>query len=206
MRPTSEKHETTGAPRPVLVWRLDEPMLVLSSAPAGGGMGVRDWILNAEVPMDYGRHDLEHHVDEMARELGCAGPGVGLLTATDVTRWRHASDEGVEAVATVGLTKPTWAASPDDGHGRWEPGTINVVVFLPVQLGPAALVNAVITVTEAKAQALLDRGVPGTGTASDAVCIVCPIGGETVAFAGPRSPWGARLARAVHTAVGSGIR
>lgn len=76
---------------------------------------------------------------------------------------------------------------------------------MPVCLSAAALVGAVITVTEAKTQALLEAGVPGTGTASDAVCILCPQQGPAEPFAGPRAPWGARIARAVHSAVRAGL-
>jgi adenosylcobinamide amidohydrolase len=78
---------------------------------------------------------------------------------------------------------------------------VNIVGIVPERLSPAALVNAVLTVTEAKAQALWDAGVAATGTASDAVCIVCPTDGPEHPFGGPRSQWGARLARAVHRAV-----
>ncbi len=180
-------------------------MLVLSSAPHGGGLGLRSWIVNAQVPLDYARVDLDAHVAELASELDCTGPGVGMLTATDVRRFTIGNDEDTKVVATVGLSKPTWAASADGGHGRWAPGTINLIAWLPVRLSPAALVNAVITLTEAKSQALLDRRVPGTGTASDAVCVLCPATGAEIAFGGPRSPWGARLARACHAAVGAGI-
>jgi adenosylcobinamide amidohydrolase len=74
-----------------------------------------------------------------------------------------------------------------------------------VALSDAALVNAIATVTEAKAQALADTGVAGTGTASDAVCVAAAaaIGtdGEAETYGGPRSVWGARMARAVHRAV-----
>jgi len=62
-------------------------------------------------------------------------------------------------------------------------------------------------VTEAKTQALAEAGVPGTGTSSDAVCIACPAAepaGPVEPFGGPRSPWGARAARAVHRAVAAG--
>jgi adenosylcobinamide hydrolase len=206
LTPLLLEHHTTGAPRPALVWRFARPMLVLSSAPYGGGLGLRSWIINAEVPLDYDRVDLEAHCAELAGELGCTDTGVGMLTATDARRFTVADDDETRVVATVGLSKPTWAASPDGGHGRWLPGTINVVAWLPVRLSPAALVNAVITVTEAKTQALLDREVPGTGTASDAVCIVCLPTGDEARFAGPRSAWGARLARATHAAVTGGIR
>jgi adenosylcobinamide amidohydrolase len=80
-------------------------------------------------------------------------------------------------------------------------GTINIMAVLPVAMTDAALVNAVMTMTEAKTQALVEAGVAGTGTASDAVCLAVPAVGEAELFGGPRSLWGARLARAVHAAV-----
>jgi adenosylcobinamide amidohydrolase len=84
------------------------------------------------------------------------------------------------------------------------PGTINIVVAVPVALSDAALVNAVVTATEAKTQALLEAGYPCTGTASDAICVAASTSGEQEPFAGPRSTWGARIARAVHAAVRAG--
>jgi adenosylcobinamide amidohydrolase len=84
-------------------------------------------------------------------------------------------------------------------------GTINIMAVLPVAMTDAALVNAVMTMTEAKTQALVEAGVAGTGTASDAVCVVVPAAGEEELFGGPRSVWGSRLARAVHAAVLQGV-
>jgi adenosylcobinamide amidohydrolase len=78
-------------------------------------------------------------------------------------------------------------------------------VQLPVRFTEAALLNALCTATEAKSQALFEAGVPGTGTASDAVTVVCPLAGAAEEFAGPRSAWGARLARTVHAAVLAGV-
>jgi adenosylcobinamide amidohydrolase len=85
-------------------------------------------------------------------------------------------------------------------------GTINVLAVVPVPLSDAALVNAVVTATEAKAQALAEAGLRATGTSSDAVCVACPVAGtqEPEPYGGPRSVWGARLARAVHAAVAEG--
>src|SRR5690606_7435281 len=113
----------------------------------------------------------------------------------------HDEDEGVQAWATVGVSVPTWAAAPDGAISEWVPGTINVVVHVPVALSGAAMVNAVMTVTEAKSQALFEAGVPGTGTATDAVCVLTPTSGPREDFAGPRSTWGGRLGRAVYAAV-----
>ena len=189
---------------PPLVWRFDPPALVLSSAPVGGGLGVRHWIINGRVPLDYARRDLDAHIAELAADVGCIGDGVGMLTAASLDAGVR-DDGGVICTATVGISKPTWAADAEGAVSAWAPGTINVVVQVPVRLSDAALVNAVMTATEAKTQALLDRGVPGTGTASDAVCIVCPTDGVAEPFAGPRSAWGSRLARAVHAAVLDGL-
>jgi adenosylcobinamide amidohydrolase len=128
-----------------------------------------------------------------------------MLTAADLTLG-HCEDAGVRAWATVGVTAPTWAADADEAMTVWTPGTINLVVAVPAALADAALVNLATTVTEAKSQALADAGVPGTGTASDAVCVLCRPDGAPEPFGGPRSTWGARAARAVHAAVGERLR
>jgi adenosylcobinamide amidohydrolase len=210
-----------GVAWPVLVWEAGPSWRMISSAAVGGGIGERVWWLNAGVPRDYARTDLPVHVAEIAAKLGLSGDGVGMLTAADVRTWTRAEDGGVRVVATVGLGVPVPAAAPAERtvtQTAARVGTINILVVLPVPLTDAALVNAVLTATEAKTQALVEQEVPGTGTSSDAVCIACPSpddgrspGGadgwmvETAEpFCGPRSTWGARLARAVHAAVGEG--
>ena len=194
-----------GRPYPVLVWRAARPLRMVASAPHGGGLGVRRWIVNAQVPASYGRRDPDHHLTRLGVSLGLRGGGVGMLTAADVRAVSCTVDGGVEVSATVGLGHPTWAAAPDDVRPVSLVGTVNLVVVLPQRLSDAALVNAVATATEAKAQALWEVGIPGTGTATDAVCIACSDEGPAAAFGGPRSVWGARLARAVHGAVRGGL-
>lgn len=194
-----------GRQYPVLVWRASGPMRMVASAPHGGGVGVRRWVVNAQVPAGYGRRDPDHHLTKLGVSLGLPGRGVGMLTAADVRAVSSSSDGGVEVAATVGLGHPTWAAAPDVVGPVSLVGTVNLVVVLPERLSDAALVNAVATATEAKAQALWDAGIAGTGTATDAICIACPDEGPPHAFGGPRSTWGARLARAVHAAVSSGV-
>ncbi|WP_197515001.1 adenosylcobinamide amidohydrolase [Mycobacterium sp. 1245805.9] len=204
---------------PVLVWQFAEPRLCISSGPLGGGIGARDWVVNATVPLDYDRTDPDRHLTEIGTALKLSGAGCGLLTAVDVTRHHRADDGGVHAAATVGLSSPAWAAAPDRHFRRQSRsgvqttdgdehrvGTINIVVAVPVRLSHAALVNAVATATEAKAQALYDTGVPATGTASDAVVVHCPTDGTPETYGGPRSAFGARIARAVHAAVLAGAR
>jgi adenosylcobinamide amidohydrolase len=204
---------------PVLVVTFPTALRVVSSAPWGGGLGLRRFILNAQVLPGYARHDPDAHLAAMAGGLGLAGPGVGMLTAADVGAARATDDEGVAVVATVGLGHPIRAAAPagpgvrgapgndgdrgapgNDGE-RVTAGTINLIAVLPVRLSDAALINAVATATEAKVQALGDLGLDATGTATDAIAVACPAGGAPEPFGGPRSPWGGRLARAVHAAV-----
>jgi adenosylcobinamide hydrolase len=83
-------------------------------------------------------------------------------------------------------------------------GTVNIVALLPVRLDDAALVNAVATVAEAKAQALHELGLAATGTATDSVTLLCPPDGSAAQYGGPRSRWGAPLARAACQAVRAG--
>jgi adenosylcobinamide amidohydrolase len=194
---------------PVAVWRAGPGHRMIASGVVGGGLGERAWVLNAQVPGGYHRMDPAAHIVELAAGLGLDGPGVGLLTAASVNDAAEREDEGVRVAATVGLRVPTWAAAPP-GSADVEfgpirrPGTINIIVSVPVPLSDAAYVNAVITATEAKTQALLDAGILATGTASDAIAIAAPVADEQENFAGPRSLWGARIARAVHAAVHAG--
>ncbi|MGH3389371.1 MAG: adenosylcobinamide amidohydrolase [Actinomadura sp.] len=206
---------------PVAVWRAGPGLRMISSAMVGGGIGPAEWVLNAQVAGGYARMDPVVHLGELTASHGLTGPGVGMLTAAAVDRLVVRADEGVEAVATVGLRVPTWAAAPQDAmdlelapirderrrpgavDGR-RPGTINIIVSVPVAFTDAALVNAVATVTEAKTQAVQDAGYQCTGTATDAVCVAVRRDGPAEPFAGPRSPWGARIARAVHAAVHAG--
>jgi adenosylcobinamide amidohydrolase len=195
-----------GGDLPLLLWRFGGPVRAIASAPHGGGVGVRRWVVNAQVPAAYARRDPDHHLAKLGVSLGLPGRGVGMLTAADVRRYTTGIDGGVEVVATVGLGHPILAAAPDDGRVQDLVGTVNVLAIMPERLSDPALVNAVATVAEAKAQALRDLGLDATGTATDAVCIVCPDQGSPAQFGGPRSLWGARLARAVHGAILAGGR
>jgi adenosylcobinamide amidohydrolase len=184
----------------------------LSSAVLGGGLtSARHW-LNLQVPHDYARIDPEAHLIEVARANALDPTAViGMLTAADVRAGVRRDRGPASAVATVGIGQPLAAAGR---RPRPLPrvGTINVFVVVRQPLSDAALVAAVQTATEAKAQALADAGVralnhhgPATGTATDAICVATTPGAE-VAFAGPATAIGAAIAHAVHGAVLSGAR
>jgi adenosylcobinamide hydrolase len=191
--------EVDGAP--VYVWRAESPWLAVSSAVLGGGIGLRNWVVNATVANTYARLDPDRHLTEIATSLGLTGDGIGLLTAVDVREVVHREDGGVRVAVTTGIgAHPTWAAGPASVPAE-RVGTINAICWLPVRLTEAALVNAVATVAEAKAQALVESGVPGTGTPTDSVVVLCPPDGPAEPFGGPRSVVGGAIARAVHGAI-----
>jgi adenosylcobinamide amidohydrolase len=219
---------------PTLVWEPGAGWRAISSAVLGGGIGPLSWLVNAQVPDGYRRMDPDRHLAAIAAGLGLAPPGVGLLTAARVADVEVVRDSGVVVAATVGIGRPTWAAAgptvspavglaagPAAGPAAGEresaagyrPGTINILVCVPVPLEDSALVGAVITATEAKVQGLLDASVGCSGTASDAICVAAPdpagalgAGRSAEAFAGPRSHWGSPIGRAVHAAVHAGVR
>jgi adenosylcobinamide hydrolase len=200
-----------GSAGPVLYWRFGGPMRSISSAIVGGGIVRSEWLLSVTVPSDYDRLDPQVHIAEVANLVGLSGIGIGLLTAVDVSSFSVGKCDGAFVYATVGVRRPVWAFDPHeplpDREPDPQPGTINLVCYVNERLSDAALVNAVTTITEAKTQALAERSVLGTGTASDAVAVLCPHAKvrEDAKFCGPRSYWGARLARATYEAVALGV-
>lgn len=193
---------TQGAP--LLLWRFDEPVNVVSSAAYGGGLGQRSWLLNATV-RPYYEGDPCAHVGALAGELGCRGAGAGLLTAVDVREAVTVTEGPVTVTVTTGVGQPCYAAEFEYPAAAVGVGTINVVGGVGVPLAEGGMVNAVATVAEAKAQALADAGVPGTGTCTDATALYCPPGEAVQSYGGPRSALGAPLARAVYQAVRTGL-
>ena len=199
-------------PDHALLATLPAPHRCLSSAVLGGGLSTARHWLNLQVAHDYARTDPDVHLTEVAAANGLdPGAVVGMLTAADVRAGVRRDRGPASAVATVGIGQPLAAAGR---RPRPLPrvGTINVFIVVRHALSDAALVSAVQTATEAKAQALADAGVralnhhgPATGTATDAICVAAPPGGE-VAFAGPATAVGAAIAHAVHGAVLSGAR
>lgn len=184
-------------------------LTVLSSAVVGGGLcQVRD-IVNMHVDdMPPGTSPEDELVAYAARR-GIDGPFVGVMTAakTQSARVATASREGltVAAVVSVGLSNTTSAGVSDPVVA--EPGTINIILLIDGQLTPAALVNAVITVTEAKTMVLGEwqvrtaQGQPASGTSTDAVVVAATGRGSALSYAGPATTIGWLAARTTRQAI-----
>lgn len=193
------------------------PLRVLSSAVVGGGYGSSREILNVHVDDKYDGERPEEDLAATAVELGVAEPFVGLMTAayTELARCAVESlgDLTVAAVVSVGLSNtssagvtPPIGGSPAEGAAPG-PGTINVILLVDGALTPAAMVNAVITATEAKTMTLAEwavatpEGEAASGTSTDTVVVACTGRGDELCYAGPATPVGWLAARAVRAAM-----
>lgn len=186
------------------------PRRCLSSAVLNGGLSVARHWLNLQVGRDYARTDPAAHLAEAAT-VRARDPVavVGMLTAADVRAAVDRVQGPARTIVTVGIGQPLAAAGRRPRRVA-RVGTINVLVLVDAALADAALVAAVQTATEAKAQALADAGVgasnhqgAATGTATDSICVAA-LPGATIAFAGPATDVGAAIALTVHDAVHAG--
>jgi iron complex transport system ATP-binding protein len=188
----------------------ERPLRVLSSALTGGGLGHTHDIVNMHVDDVAPDSSPQAELAACAAALGVGDGFVGLMTAaaTQHARLTVAGDDDltVASVVSVGLSNTTRAGLTPPAAPV--PGTINAIVLVDGRLTDAALVNAVITATEAKTAVLAEWDVrtPGgelaTGTSTDAVVVACTGRGDPLPYAGPATPVGHLVARTVRDAIG----
>lgn len=201
------------APEAVVVTAA-EPLHALSSAVWGGGLVSARAIVNLHVALSDPCTDPPAMLGAYARAQSVPEPYVGLLTGawTELATVGEENAAGIRtlAVATVGLSNRVAAGRAP--VTQWAHGTINTIVIVDANPEPAALVNAVMTVTEVKALLLNEaevRDADGgavSGTSSDAIVIAATGRGPRVQFGGPVSELGWSIARAAGTALDAGIR
>jgi adenosylcobinamide amidohydrolase len=196
-----------------VVVRTEGELRVVSSAMVGGGIVRTRAIVNLHVAKGFACEDGEGLLADFARRRGIAPPFVGLLTGAlteqaAITGERR-GDLAVCALVTLGLSNRSAAGrSP---VAVWQPSTINTIVLVDAEPEPGALVNLVLTATEAKTLALAEAGVRAgdgamaTGTSTDAVVIGATGRGPRSRFGGPVSELGWLVARAVKSAMDVGI-
>ena len=195
-----------------LVVTSASPLQALSSAVFRGGLVTARSIVNVHVDGHDGV-DPEAALAAYLRDAGLPAPCVGLLTGarTECATVGEESAWGYHAVAAVTVGLGNRIAAGASPVARWSPSTINTIVVVDAAPEPAALVNAVITVTEVKALALRAAGLatadgPASGTSTDAVVIAATGRGRAGRFAGPVSELGWVIARAARQALTAGVR
>ncbi|RLF88995.1 adenosylcobinamide amidohydrolase [Thermococci archaeon] len=177
-----------------------EPMIALSNAPYRGGLTKANGFFFMMVHKNYSgnykkdcrRFEEEHNLKNF----------VGFMTAADVEKVLAVAKKGsVTAYVTAGITNPAIAG---DEPPPWSPGTINIALVIEEGLTVGALVNAVMTATEAKTYTLLTMGYKATGTTSDGIGVFAFEG--DIEWAGTATRLGINIGKAVREALEESIK
>ena len=198
---------------------------VLSSAPYNGGwvdaghlliLNVRDNYRGDKGPFE----PLSRTFENYCLQRKWPGVTVGMMTSAKMTSFRkeQRSVQGVEitVLVTAGISNARRAGDPAECRSfeavDMNPGTINIIVLTTARLSPAAMVEAVMVVTEAKTAALQDLGVlspvtgkVATGTGTDAMAVVSGNISPEIKFCGKHTLFGELLASATIDAVYSSL-
>lgn len=194
-----------------------EKMEVLSSAVLNGGDTKTSAFFIMQVDKNYYNENPEQHAADIRDRLDLPADSVGMMTAAEVDRVFNIVEEDfgghtIYAIVTAGLSNHVVAG---DELLDWERrhmismmralrlcGTINIAVVSDVPLTQAAKVNLMIPLVEAKTAALNVRGYRETGTTSDSMAVISPIGAPRIDYTGTGTDIGIAVARAVRRAVG----
>lgn len=192
-----------------------EPFTTLSSSLLGGGMQKKRHLANFQVPIDYQCDHASFDAEQRVKMLGLpVEETTAMMTAAYIDQVVERSVSGeqfqLRCFVTAGVSNAARAGVRRETFPGYRVGTINIIVVIDGRVTEAALVNAVISITEAKAAALQELGICdedgrlATGTTTDAV-IVAATQQEQYSgvhhFAGVATELGNALAGAVYESV-----
>lgn len=211
-----------------LIISSERPLQTLCSGIVGGGRRAARHIINRQVDYRYNHDCPAREMAEYCRTLGlepeeCAG----LMTAVNIESGVLETDgeNGLNLVCfiTAGVGNPAsagrdaWCQAlpvtpPEKQQERkMTAGTINLIVLTNAVLTEYALVNTVITATEAKTMALMDMhvrdryGNQASGTTSDAILVGFAGTGPVVEYAGTATDFGLRLGKLIRRGIPAAI-
>jgi adenosylcobinamide hydrolase len=199
----------------------NEPLYTLNSSIWGGGFGYHNSIINRQVDKSYLSDDpAEEMMSFLLRSGEHPESTAGMLTAAYIRDLGYRTDHlilpyantgeqsnlHVSSWVTVGLGNTARAGKTKDTDLLF-PGTINIIVVIDGLLTESAMVNAVITATEAKTAVLQDLNIKAmaedygaTGTTTDAVVIAATQRGRPYTYAGTSTQLGYLIGKTVYDA------
>jgi adenosylcobinamide amidohydrolase len=204
-----------------LVLTAEEPLQTANSSLFAGGFQRCSHIINRHVDSTYNPDDPEIEMRDYIRALSLPPDlTAGLMTAVDlrdaVGICAEHRDFRLFVLATVGVRNASRAGVRYEPlFPAYHPGTINTIVLLDAAVTPGAMLNAFITITEAKTAALLQEkvmdadGRQATGTTTDAVLVAATQDaswGVTHRYMGVSTEIGSALGQAVYEAVRFGLQ
>jgi alpha-ribazole phosphatase CobZ len=169
--------------------------------------------------------DWRQFIDRICADLGQESKQTALLTTgADVDNLGIAEERFKEfeviSLATAGVKSNALRAAGDSAENFerdgnfFTAGTINIILLVKASLSEGAMVQGVMTATEAKTAALQDLDIRScyspleglaTGTGTDGMIIVS-LGGPKIDYVGGHSKMGEMIARATAGSVKEAIR
>jgi len=164
------------------------------------------YLFNKQVPRTFNPPDPQEFVKEEALKLGLEAANFGLLTAVKMEYLQVIEDDYLTAFITAGVS--------NGSEFRAKIGTINIILISKTRLSETALLGAIITATEAKGLALLEKGYTFLGTNTDAVIVAYEKGSvsdpgnkkkQEIPYAGSSTEFGQKITKAVMRGVKAGL-
>lgn len=160
---------------------------VLSSAVLNGGFQEANHIVNLKVPKEsYKIEKPDITINNYCIQYNWKGSTVGMMTAASMKslRIRHVKVENVNmfVLITAGLSNPRRAGDYTECRMLFPVSlshdTINIILISTASFAPAAMVEAIMIITEAKTAALQNANIKSpisnkiaTGTGTDSIVI-----------------------------------
>ncbi|AKB77834.1 Adenosylcobinamide amidohydrolase [Methanosarcina horonobensis HB-1 = JCM 15518] len=172
-----------------------------------GGRARVKYIFNRQVPRTFNPPDPREFIKEEALKMGLEVANTfGLLTAVNMEYLQVIEDDYLTAFITAGVS--------NGSKFRAKVGTINIILVSKARLSETALLGAIITATEAKGLALLEKGYTFLGTNTDAVVVAYEIDSEPdseseknqgIPYAGSSTEFGKKITEAVIKGIKAGL-
>ncbi|MFZ2497593.1 MAG: adenosylcobinamide amidohydrolase [Methanosarcina sp.] len=171
-----------------------------------GGRSKVKYLFNKQVPRTFNPPDPQEFVKEKALKLGLEAASFGLLTAVKMEYLQVIEDDYLTAFITAGVS--------NGSEFKAKVGTINIILISKARLSETALLGAIITATEAKGLALLEKGYTFLGTNTDAVIVAYEkdsgsdpkkMNMEELPYAGSSTELGKKITEAVIRGVKKGL-
>lgn len=205
-----------------LVVSFKESYNVLSSGLMNAGFQKTQAIINYHVECDGNCNNCENKksidkgIREILRNHGLPDNTIVLMTAANMENLSKTTetfrDIIITALITAGTSNATHVGDPAAYYEEYEEshkiGTINIIILTNMCLTEKAMVDSIVTATEAKTTALYKLGVKSkysgkqaTGTGTDGIVVASDPKGGKVDYAGAHAKFGEMIGRAVFKGV-----
>lgn len=196
----------------------DNPLKVVSSALHNAGIGYYRYFVNRSVPYTYSNREPHREMSQYLQNRHYpVAQTVAMMTAVyahlGVVRDYSSEYCDITVMVTAGLGNAVDVTRAIGRQENYHVGTINLWVIINGKLTDEALLQALITATEAKSKALFDEHILdpttqtiATGTSTDSVLIASSQQGENYAYAGPITELGKIIGYGVYQTMRQAIQ